>query len=268
MAIARRRWTDRHAHEGRIEGLADRAGVHQTLLPCNSTNATARSEPRRPVTYRGSPQGRSKAWNPSFDPGRKASLLAGNPIANRHNRLRTRTENWPIKMLLVCGRAMPPQRALPMSSGERGAHAKAASQFVSFATMKTGQEPCDNSPMQRLRQARFLARLVLAWFALTIGVAVASPWVQPRSLEWVCSGGGAMKLLVQGDDGSTTIAGGTLDCPLCASLGAPLPMASQAAAAHLPDSLASPRLPTAPAVVATAAPLPARGPPSLQPLLP
>lgn len=121
--------------------------------------------------------------------------------------------------------------------------------------------------MQRLRQARFLARLVLAWFALTIGIAVASPWVQPRSLEWVCSGAGAMKLLVQGDDGSTSFARGTLDCPLCASLGAPPPMASQAAGAHHPDLLESPRLPTAPVVVATAAPLPARGPPLVQTLL-
>lgn len=121
--------------------------------------------------------------------------------------------------------------------------------------------------MQRLRQARFLARLVLAWFALTIGIAVASPWVQPRSLELVCSGAGAMKLLVQGDDGSTSFAGGTLDCPLCASLGAPPPMASQAPVAHPPDLLASPRLAAAPVVVATAAPLPARGPPLVQTLL-
>lgn len=44
--------------------------------------------------------------------------------------------------------------------------------------------------MHRLRQARFLARLVLAWFALPLGVALASPLVQPQSLEMVCSGGG------------------------------------------------------------------------------
>lgn len=121
--------------------------------------------------------------------------------------------------------------------------------------------------MQRLRQARFLARLVLAWFALTIGIAVASPWVQPRSLEWVCSSAGPMKLLVQGDDGSTSFAGGTLDCPLCASLGAPPPMASQTATAHHPDLLESARLPTAPVIATSAAPLPARGPPALQTLL-
>ena len=31
--------------------------------------------------------------------------------------------------------------------------------------------------MQRLRQARLLVRLVLAWFALAVGVAVAAPVV-------------------------------------------------------------------------------------------
>ena len=37
--------------------------------------------------------------------------------------------------------------------------------------------------MQALRNASFLARLVLAWFALAIGVAVASPIVKPKSME-------------------------------------------------------------------------------------
>ena len=49
--------------------------------------------------------------------------------------------------------------------------------------------------MQALRNASFLARLVLAWFALAIGVAVASPVLKTQSFELICSGGSGMQLL-------------------------------------------------------------------------
>ena len=39
-----------------------------------------------------------------------------------------------------------------------------------------------------------LGRAVLAWFLLSLGVAVASPLVNPQALELVCSGAGVMKL--------------------------------------------------------------------------
>lgn len=115
--------------------------------------------------------------------------------------------------------------------------------------------------MQRLSHARFLARLVLVWFALTIGVAIAAPVVHSSSLELVCSGSGAMKLLVKGDDGSTRPAGHTLDCPLCASMGAPPVAAGSPGPVPLPacgpvETLLSTRI-----AARTAAPLPARGPP-------
>src|SRR4051812_25584173 len=74
--------------------------------------------------------------------------------------------------------------------------------------------------MQGLRNARRIARLVLAWFALSLGVAIAAPLVQPANIEVVCSGSGALKLLVKGDGGSTSSTH-TLDCPLCAGLDAP-----------------------------------------------
>jgi hypothetical protein len=113
--------------------------------------------------------------------------------------------------------------------------------------------------MQRLRHARFLARLVLAWFALAIGVAVASPVVQPKSLQLLCSGG-VMKLLVQGDADEPAPAA-ALDCPLCATTAAPPPRE-----AHLgelaPLSAAVPLLPAAWVAARTAAPPPARGPPA------
>jgi hypothetical protein len=117
--------------------------------------------------------------------------------------------------------------------------------------------------MQTLRHARFLARLVLAWFVLSLGAAIASPLIQPQALELVCSAGGAMKLIVKSDDGTQKTSGHTLDCPLCATLGAPPPAAR--VQAEPPQALAHALPPLAVAHIAdrTAAPLPARGPPAL-----
>ena len=114
--------------------------------------------------------------------------------------------------------------------------------------------------MQFLRNASFLARLVLAWFALSIGVAVAAPLVKPVGVELICSAG-VMKLLVKSDDGSKT-SSHTLDCPLCASLDAP-PSVPQADVPFVPAlSHAVQSIPSARIAALTAAPLPARGPPS------
>lgn len=78
-------------------------------------------------------------------------------------------------------------------------------------------------PMQTLRNAHLLARFVLVWFALSMGVAITSPLVKPQAMDLVCAGTGVMKFVKQGDDGSTASASPTLDCPLCANLGAPPP---------------------------------------------
>ncbi len=116
--------------------------------------------------------------------------------------------------------------------------------------------------MQTLRHTRFLARLVLVWFALALGVAIASPLVNPQSIELVCGSGGAMKLIVKSDDGSQATSSHTLDCPLCATVGAPPPLARVQAAP--PSSLAQALRPLTAAPIASrsAAPLPPRGPPS------
>ena len=83
--------------------------------------------------------------------------------------------------------------------------------------------------MQALRNFTFLARLVLAWLVLSLGVAVASPIVKPQNVLLVCSGSGAMKVLVTADDGSTAEVGSTnMDCPLCASFLAPPPAGCRA----------------------------------------
>jgi hypothetical protein len=117
--------------------------------------------------------------------------------------------------------------------------------------------------MHRLRTARFLARLVLAWFVLSIGAAVASPMVKPQAMELICTGSGAIKVLVKSDDGVKEMSSHTLDCPLCATAGSPPPSARRET---VPAQMLSHVLqPVAAAHIAwlTAAPLPARGPPSL-----
>jgi len=117
--------------------------------------------------------------------------------------------------------------------------------------------------MQTLRHARFLARLVLVWFALALGVAIASPLVNPQSIELVCASGGAMKLIVKGDDGGQATSSHTLDCPLCATAGAPPPLAQLPLSPPLALTQALRPITAAHIVSRTAAPFPPRGPPAL-----
>jgi hypothetical protein len=117
--------------------------------------------------------------------------------------------------------------------------------------------------MQTLRHFTRITRLVLAWFVLSLGVAAASPIVKPQDALVVCTGTGAMKVLVQSDDGSTTeqMHSG-MDCPLCATLGAPPPAVTTGAQPVQVGSYALPGIPGVPMAARSAAPLPARGPPS------
>jgi hypothetical protein len=119
--------------------------------------------------------------------------------------------------------------------------------------------------LQHLRRARLITRMVLVWFALTIGIAVAAPLVQPESLQLVCSGSGAMKLLVQGQGGEDAgaVALHVLDCPLCMSLDGPPRVAVLPVLPLAASSPSAQALPAAPVALATAAPPPARGPPLL-----
>ena len=78
--------------------------------------------------------------------------------------------------------------------------------------------------MQTLRRAHWITRLVLVWFALFIGAAVASPLVQQDQTQMVCSAMGGMKMVNPdtGDDASPTVKVG-MDCPLCMPMAAPAP---------------------------------------------
>ena len=118
-----------------------------------------------------------------------------------------------------------------------------------------------------LRQAHLLARCVLVWFVLSLGVAVASPLVNPRATELVCSGSGGMKIVIKADDGSPQAAGTgvshVLDCPMCASLSAPPPVVKLLAEPPHPLSYALQPIPAARIAALVGAPLPARGPPAV-----
>ena len=114
--------------------------------------------------------------------------------------------------------------------------------------------------MQRLCHATFLARLVLAWFALALGVAAASPVVKPHGAQLVCSGAGALQLVMPAGDEGQPPSTHTFDCPLCAAV-APPPAVIEASAFLQPLGHVLRSVPSARQTARLAASLPARGPP-------
>ena len=117
--------------------------------------------------------------------------------------------------------------------------------------------------MQPLRNARLITRLVLVWFALSLGAAIASPLVAPKAVLLVCSGA-SVKMIVQGADGEAVEMGHTtLDCPLCAVMNAPPPVAN--ASVQPPHALSHALVPVETARIAAriGTPWQARAPPVL-----
>ena len=90
--------------------------------------------------------------------------------------------------------------------------------------------------MQTLRNARWITRLVLVWFALFIGAAIASPMVKPASGQMVCSAMGGMKMVMDADSDQGTPPSANMDCPLCAPV--ITPPVSQNATVLAPQALA------------------------------
>lgn len=118
------------------------------------------------------------------------------------------------------------------------------------------------SALQTLRQTRWISRLVLVWFALFLGAAVASPVVKPVGGQLVCSAMGGMKMVVDGQDDAPPQALTSMDCPLCAPmLAVPAPHTTTVLPtpllAHVQQPLASGHI-----AGLTGAPLPPRGPPA------
>ena len=121
---------------------------------------------------------------------------------------------------------------------------------------------CHNGVMQILRNSKLIAKLVLVWFALFLGSAIASTVIKSENLQMVCSTGGVMKMVdTSSDDGDVKVSA-SMDCPLCSSVTAPPPPLS----VHFEklSPLAHALHPIAAAHIAsvTAPPLPSRGPPT------
>ena len=122
----------------------------------------------------------------------------------------------------------------------------------------------DNQAMQNLRNAQLLARLVLVWFVLFVGVSVASPLVNPQAGQMVCSAMGGMKMVATDDGlGDTAQAVNSLDCPLCVQVTLPTPSVSHHVDATSALAYVLRAIPSARIAWLTGAPLPPRGPPAL-----
>ena len=113
-----------------------------------------------------------------------------------------------------------------------------------------------------IRPITRLARWVLLWFALAMGVAIASPIIKPQSIEVLCSTSGMAKLLVTNDQGDVATSNHMLDCALCLNISAPPPKAFGLLAPSVPLAFAVQSVVRAALASLTAPPLPARGPPA------
>jgi hypothetical protein len=119
------------------------------------------------------------------------------------------------------------------------------------------------SMLQALRHAHQLTRFVLVWFALSLGVAMASPLVSPKSMDMVCTSGGVIKWVVSDEGDQAQPASASMDCLLCMSVAFPPAPLAQQAVKSSPLSHALQPIASAHIASATAPPLPSRGPPAL-----
>jgi len=116
--------------------------------------------------------------------------------------------------------------------------------------------------MQAFRQLRHLTRFVLVWFALSLGVAMASSLVAPKATELVCTSGGMLKLVAVDGTDSAAPSHGQLDCALCMPMALPpapcaVPLLQISPLSHALQPVAAAHIASA-----TAPPLPSRGPPA------
>jgi len=79
--------------------------------------------------------------------------------------------------------------------------------------------------LQTLRNARWITRFVLVWFALFLGAAVASPLVKSDSTQMVCSTMGMKLVNLDADEGTGAMPEQSMACPLCMPTAAPAPEA-------------------------------------------
>ena len=117
--------------------------------------------------------------------------------------------------------------------------------------------------MQYLLNTANIIRFVLVWFALSLGVAMASSLVAPKATELVCTSGGMVKLVAVDGTDSAAPSHAQMDCALCMPVA--LPPAPCVVSWVQPSPLSHALQPVAAAHIAsaTAPPLPSRGPPAL-----
>ena len=116
--------------------------------------------------------------------------------------------------------------------------------------------------METFRHTRMLARAVLVWFAVYVGVSVASPVVSPRAMATICTGSGALMLAEQSDAHGNGTPAHSLDCPLCISL-APPPYAASVYQPPVPGHVERKSLGVLSPALLLNGPSSARGPPTL-----
>jgi len=119
------------------------------------------------------------------------------------------------------------------------------------------------SLFQTLRKTPWLARMAMLWFAMTLGVAVASPMVNPQEELVICSTAGMVKVVLNADGTISTSPSAEAHCPLCVVGGAPPSFVSVIAPPAQPLGRVLQSIPAARHAAATAAPPPSRGPPSI-----
>ncbi|MET4576708.1 DUF2946 family protein [Ottowia thiooxydans] len=118
--------------------------------------------------------------------------------------------------------------------------------------------------MQELRKSLLLTRLVLAWFLLTLGVAIASPIVQPRAMQMICAANGSIQVIVLDDSGQAEASPHhTLDCPLCVAITTPPVYPDIQFEQPVPQAIALYALGSQHIAAILGAPFPPRGPPTL-----
>jgi hypothetical protein len=106
-----------------------------------------------------------------------------------------------------------------------------------------------------------LRRWIVLAFLLGMAAAYASPLIQPRSLDLLCSTNGAMKLISQTADGEEANVD-AMHCGLCVPIAAP-PLATLQPSFQSALAYATQRSPASALAALTRPPLPARGPPAI-----
>lgn len=116
--------------------------------------------------------------------------------------------------------------------------------------------------MHLLRRSRFLACIVLAWFAAHLCTPVLGTWIAPVPTELICSGAGVVKLLAHTAEGVQEHGDTSADCVLCLNLGAPPTTSQTTTLRHVPQGHTASVVSATRTAARTAAPLPPRGPPT------